>query len=88
MLDMKRRTCNTTCRSCNNGMVALAVVHQLMKWAMEKDRTWRRWPRTVLTSWCTVAKLSTSISPGTCTEPSSQTRPCFRGARQSQRPSV
>jgi hypothetical protein len=37
---------------------------------------WRRRPRTVLTSWCTVANDSNSIRPGTCTEPSSHTWPC------------
>ena len=37
---------------------------------------WRLRPRTVLTSWCTVAKDSSSIRPGTCTDPSSQTWPC------------
>lgn len=32
-------------------------------------------PQTVETNWCTEAKLSTSISPGTCTDPGRQTRP-------------
>eukprot|EP00976_Prorocentrum_cordatum_P000028 587-Prorocentrum_minimum.AAC.7 len=33
----------------------------------------RRCPRTVLTSWCTVAKDSNTISCGTCTLPTSHT---------------